>query len=255
VVRYAVPKSVQVCLENMGDERPSYIVHSVDEQIALCRATGAKVTLDVIHLRSRYDDEGVFLDALRQIAPYVANVHIADMKGRNHAHVPIGDGDFPLNEVLYRLGEADYAGAVIVEEFVRTCDFQRFLDKAIDFRAHVEGGRTRLDDATLAFAQTDLCEQGDVRKVSLGTASGTGTIVVTSDKGSTTFVNSCPHTGARLDAMSSLDTENGYVVCSVHGALFDAAGRCVKGPCKGHSLTCASADVAGESWVDAPASF
>lgn len=138
-VCYAESRGVQISLENMGDERPSYIVHSVEEQIAMCQATGARVTLDVIHLRSRYDSEADFLDALTQIAPYVANVHIADMKGRNHAHVPIGDGDFPLDEVLHRLGAAGYEGGAIVEEFVRNCDFQRFLDKAIDYRARFEG--------------------------------------------------------------------------------------------------------------------
>ncbi|OXJ19717.1 TIM barrel protein [Burkholderia sp. AU6039] len=254
-VRYAESRGVQISLENMGDERPSYIVHSVEEQIAMCQATGARVTLDVIHLRSRYDSEADFLDALTQIAPYVANVHIADMKGRNHAHVPIGDGDFPLDEVLHRLGAAGYEGGAIVEEFVRNCDFQRFLDKAIDYRARFEG-HDRARDVTgpsTTPGGTSLRE-GDVRTVAIGAAPGGSTIVVIGHAGTTTFVNSCPHTGARLDSMSPLCTENGYLVCSVHGALFDASGHCVKGPCAGRSLTSAHDEVSGESWTDAAAS-
>jgi sugar phosphate isomerase/epimerase/nitrite reductase/ring-hydroxylating ferredoxin subunit len=253
-VRYAASRDVQISLENMGDERPSYIVHSVEEQIAMCQATGACVTLDVIHLRSRYDSEADFLDALTRIAPYVANVHIADMKGRNHAHVPIGDGDFPLDEVLNRLGAAGYAGGAIVEEFVRNCDFQRFLDKAIDYRARFEGPDRTSDAAHLSpLPGAAALPEGDVRSVALGAAAGGSTIVVVGHGGTTTFVNSCPHTGARLDAMSPLDTEHGYLVCSVHGALFDASGRCVKGPCTGRALTSAHADASGAAQADAPA--
>lgn len=255
VVREAASMGVQVCLENMGDERPSYIVHSVEEQIALCLATGAKVTLDVIHLRSRYDNESDFLDSLVRIAPHVANVHIADMKGRNHAHVPIGDGDFPLEEVLRRLGEAGYIGAAIVEEFVRTCDFQRFLDKAIDFRGRYDSSERKFVDSALTVGSACSQIRGDVRTVSLGKANGAGTIIVTGPAGSKTFVNSCPHNGARLDALSPLSTEGDYLVCSVHGALFDASGLCVKGPCAGRSLTPSRAEAADESWVNEPVSF
>lgn len=52
------------------------------------------------------------------------------------------------------------------------------------------------------------------------------------------FLNACPHTGARLDTLEpALLDEEGLLVCSVHGARFDAAGLCVSGPCRGRSLT------------------
>lgn len=48
------------------------------------------------------------------------------------------------------------------------------------------------------------------------------------------YVNRCPHTGAPLDWMPDqfLDAEGEYIICAVHGALFEIdSGRCVYGPC------------------------
>jgi nitrite reductase/ring-hydroxylating ferredoxin subunit len=52
------------------------------------------------------------------------------------------------------------------------------------------------------------------------------------------FENRCPHTGARLcheeRAVMSLDGR--HIRCPGHGALFDAEGLCVRGPCRGERL-------------------
>lgn len=125
---------LSMCLENMGDDRPSYIVLDEAEQVDLCRRTGLRIALDVIHLRSIHEEEGAFFGALEELAPHVGNVHIADMRGASHAHLPIGDGDYPLTRVLQRLGAHGYRGGAIVEEFVRSREFDVFLERAQAYR-------------------------------------------------------------------------------------------------------------------------
>lgn len=57
----------------------------------------------------------------------------------------------------------------------------------------------------------------------------------------TAFVDACPHAFVPLgDGLTPLlDRDNpGLLVCSFHGARFDAGtGLCVSGPCRGKALT------------------
>ena len=53
------------------------------------------------------------------------------------------------------------------------------------------------------------------------------------------FLNSCPHTGVRLEWRENdfMDGSGKYLMCSMHGALFQPNdGVCVEGPCVGDSL-------------------
>ncbi len=53
------------------------------------------------------------------------------------------------------------------------------------------------------------------------------------------FVNRCPHRFAELDWLAGrfFDEAGLYLVCSMHGALFEAdTGACVAGPCAGDGL-------------------
>lgn len=53
------------------------------------------------------------------------------------------------------------------------------------------------------------------------------------------YRNVCPHAGRRLDwAPNQFLIEDGYVICTAHGAMFRlASGECVSGPCRGTGLT------------------
>jgi len=53
------------------------------------------------------------------------------------------------------------------------------------------------------------------------------------------YRNICPHAGRRLDwAPNQFLIEDGYVICTAHGAMFRlASGECVSGPCRGTGLT------------------
>ncbi len=53
------------------------------------------------------------------------------------------------------------------------------------------------------------------------------------------FVNCCPHRFAELDWLPGrfFDDDGLYLVCSMHGARFEAdTGNCVAGPCAGDAL-------------------
>lgn len=54
------------------------------------------------------------------------------------------------------------------------------------------------------------------------------------------YVNSCPHARLPLNFRDDhfFDTTGLYLLCANHSAYFDiASGQCVRGPCKGKTLT------------------
>ncbi len=73
------------------------------------------------------------------------------------------------------------------------------------------------------------------------------------------YLNSCPHTGVRLEWRSHefFDADGRYLQCATHGALFEpGTGQCVSGPCRGHTLLSAAVSVRqGEVWLTAPATL
>lgn len=53
------------------------------------------------------------------------------------------------------------------------------------------------------------------------------------------YLNECAHAGLELDWLPGefFDASGLYLVCSAHGALFEAdSGRCLGGPCRGVGL-------------------
>lgn len=138
VVPFAQRHGVQLCVENMGNERPNYIVMNVDEQIRMCKETGVKITLDVIHLVSLLGYDQNLERDLERLAPHVANVHIADMNIPSHVHIPIGQGDLPIDKCLRILAKNGFDGAAIVEEFGGPFEIDLFYQRARTFRHFFE---------------------------------------------------------------------------------------------------------------------
>lgn len=63
------------------------------------------------------------------------------------------------------------------------------------------------------------------------------------------YVNSCPHVRLPLNWTDDqfLDLSRDYIACANHAARFEiATGLCVRGPCKGKSLTPVPVTVAGD---------
>lgn len=57
------------------------------------------------------------------------------------------------------------------------------------------------------------------------------------------YLNRCAHLPAQMDWQPGQfwDLEQRYIVCAMHGALYDPPnGRCVLGPCRGAHLTAIS---------------
>ncbi|WP_119153720.1 Rieske (2Fe-2S) protein [Caldimonas tepidiphila] len=62
------------------------------------------------------------------------------------------------------------------------------------------------------------------------------------------YVNRCAHVPAEMDWQPGefLDAEREWIVCSIHGALYEpATGRCVGGPCRGSRLIRVTVDESG----------
>lgn len=68
------------------------------------------------------------------------------------------------------------------------------------------------------------------------------------------YRNECPHLSIELNFQPDvfLDTEQRYIQCANHGALFQIEdGLCVYGPCQGESLTPLRVQVIDDGvWVD-----
>lgn len=64
-------------------------------------------------------------------------------------------------------------------------------------------------------------------------------ILVRTDEGIAGWLNYCQHyTHITLDKGSGAEMRNGEVICTNHGAYFEAdSGRCTFGPCEGAYLT------------------
>jgi len=63
------------------------------------------------------------------------------------------------------------------------------------------------------------------------------------------YLNSCPHVRLPLNWTADvfLDISGTYLFCANHGAHFDVmSGKCIRGPCKGQSLTAYPVRVEGD---------
>jgi sugar phosphate isomerase/epimerase len=74
---------------------------------------GLGLTLDLGHVRCT-EDVGLD-DAVRAHADQLVNVHIEDIPGREHVHLPFGEGDLDVRPGLRALAEVGYTGLVNVE--------------------------------------------------------------------------------------------------------------------------------------------
>jgi sugar phosphate isomerase/epimerase len=138
IVPFAREHNVKLCLENSGDERPTFLVFSPEDHIEISKITGTRLTVDLVHHGSIFAENGeigeLFFEKLAAMMPYVENIHIADMVAPKHVHLPIGEGNFPVFEILSFLSKCNYQGNVIVEEIGGGHRPLKFVDSARKFR-------------------------------------------------------------------------------------------------------------------------
>lgn len=134
VLPAAQAADVSLSVENMGANRPRYIVLSPEEHVELCISTGTMITLDVPHLATVHLPRGNFMEALATVAPYVQTAHIADIVGSAHTHLPIGMGDFDLWGALEALERLGFTGPAIIEEFAEGYTPEMYLERGLAFQ-------------------------------------------------------------------------------------------------------------------------
>lgn len=99
------------------EPEPGMFLERVGDVVALIERLGRPdalaLTIDVGHLTcTEAESPG---SVIRGAAGLVANVQIDDMRRGVHEHLPFGEGDVDLPDVLAALGDIDYGGLVHVE--------------------------------------------------------------------------------------------------------------------------------------------
>jgi len=113
------------------------------------------------------------------------------------------------------------------------------------------------DDWSRLCDGSDLAEGGDGRRFDIVGAAGRpeAAFAVRVDGQPRAYLNRCAHVPVELDWLPGrfLDDSGLYVICTVHGAMYDATdGACAGGPCDGRGLQavgCREQD--GQVWVNA----
>jgi len=98
---------------------------------------------------------------------------------------------------------------------------------------------TAIDRNRFLLSSAELAE-GGFREVELDAGGRPVWLIVTRHQGTPrAWLNVCPHAGRALNWAPDrfLTDEQGRLVCSAHGAVFEPdSGLCVGGPCRGASL-------------------
>ncbi|WP_199052101.1 Rieske 2Fe-2S domain-containing protein [Aquitalea sp. ASV15] len=112
------------------------------------------------------------------------------------------------------------------------------------------------DTARLICASTDLQDSGRAVRFTLDGADGKplSALALRYQGRVYGYINACRHIPIELDLQDGnvFDLSGQYLVCSMHGALYlPNNGRCVGGPCRGHSLQALPLHEAdGQVWLN-----
>jgi sugar phosphate isomerase/epimerase len=72
------------------------------------------VNLDIGHAQITDDD---LVASIRQLGSTIVHLHLEDIKGRVHRHLPFGEGDIDFAAVRQALADIGYAGPYVVDLF------------------------------------------------------------------------------------------------------------------------------------------
>ena len=112
------PASVRIAIE----QEPEHVIRSADQVLGLCRAHEGTVfsNYDVGHGAVLGEDPAA---AVRLLGKYLSNIHLEDIRGREHKHLLFGEGDIDFHALFAALREIGYAGDL-------TPDLYPFKDQA-----------------------------------------------------------------------------------------------------------------------------
>lgn len=110
VVGYAEQRAVTAALE----PEPGMLIETVDDYLRVREvAPGIKLALDTGHCIVTGEREPE--NAVRELRTELGTVAIEDMKRGRHEHLPFGEGDMNIKEVLAALHEINFTKLVCVE--------------------------------------------------------------------------------------------------------------------------------------------
>jgi sugar phosphate isomerase/epimerase len=104
------------------EPEPLLVIGSSQDGLAMIEAVGSpalKVNLDVGHAQITDDDVAA---SIRQLGSAIAHLHLEDIAGRVHRHLPFGAGDVDFDAIHQALDEISYDGPYVVDLFGQDMD-------------------------------------------------------------------------------------------------------------------------------------
>jgi sugar phosphate isomerase/epimerase len=129
-------KSKPQGMDFMIEQEPEHVIRSSKQLLDLAKTFLGDVFInfDVGHSQVLGEDIG---SSLLELAPYLRNIHLEDIKDRVHAHKLYGDGDVDFTGIFRSLREIKYQGDFTPDLYPFKDDFVNAMDASIRFlRAH-----------------------------------------------------------------------------------------------------------------------
>lgn len=121
------------------EPEPGMFIERLDQFLELRRRLphpALRLTLDIGHLAVSETLPNVRV--IENGAAHLVNVHIDDIRGGVHEHLPFGEGDIDFGPVLATLRRIRYSGAVLVELSRNSHDAPEQARRSIDFLRDAE---------------------------------------------------------------------------------------------------------------------
>jgi sugar phosphate isomerase/epimerase len=131
LVTQAQKYDISICLENTGSDRPGCLLLTNEECIDVCNQTGCMLTIDLVHLFSLNSDP---FAVLTKLLPFAKNCHLADTQNHLHLHLPLGQGNLPIYDILALLCQHSYQGKLIIDEVEGEHTPGEYIKSAAAFR-------------------------------------------------------------------------------------------------------------------------
>lgn len=121
------------------EPEPGMLVEDLAGYERLRDRLGARLelTLDVGHVACT--ETRSIPDAIARSADRIVNVHVEDIRGREHVHLPFGEGDIAFGPALAALEAAGYRGLVQVELSRQSHEAPEAARRSIEFLRDAAG--------------------------------------------------------------------------------------------------------------------
>lgn len=97
--------------------------------------------IEITHLCSIYPYGNKLFNAISELSPITRHLHIADLKGTHHQHLPISEDNLPLSDILNKFSYNGYRGAAVIEEFIPKFSTEFYLEKGIEYKKRIQAMR------------------------------------------------------------------------------------------------------------------